>query len=157
MGRLRPATESDLARLLWLWALVYDGGGDGDGDEGGQGQGWALSARDWFVRVVDDGATARFPVVEVDGVIVATAIGTLELGVPNPYCASGRTVRLANVITVPEHRGHGIGTLLVGDVVAWARSIDADRVDLSATPDGRGLYQRLGFALTRAPRMKLVL
>ena len=153
MGRLRPATQSDLARLLWLWALVYDG----DGDEGGPGQGWALSARDWFVRVVDDGATARFPVVEVDGVIVATAIGTLELGVPNPHCARGRTVRLANVITVPEHRGHGIGTLLVGDLVEWARSIDADRVDLSATPDGRGLYQRLGFVLTSAPRMKLVL
>jgi len=132
---------------------VYDAG---EGDRG-QGAAWRRHAQDWFVRAVDDGTVARFPVVEVDGVIVATAIGTLELGVPNPYCARGRTVRLANVITVPEHRGHGIGTLLVGDVVEWARSIDADRVDLSATPDGRRLYQRLGFVLTRAPRMKLVL
>ena len=117
-GTSPSATESDLARLLSLWALVY---GDEVVDEGGLGEGWAQSARDWFVRVVDDGATARFPVVEVDGVIVATAIGTLELGVPNPHCARGRTARLANVITVPEQRGHGIGTLLVGDVVEWAR------------------------------------
>ncbi|MBW8730785.1 MAG: GNAT family N-acetyltransferase [Terrabacter sp.] len=144
---------SDLDRLLSLWAIVYDAG---EGDRG-QGAAWRGHARDWFVRVVDDGAVARFPLVEVDGVIVATAIGTLELGVPNPHCARGRTVRVANVITVPEHRGHRFGTLLVGDVVEWARSIDADRVDLSATPAGRRLYERLGFVLTSAPRMKLVL
>nr|WP_200962738.1 GNAT family N-acetyltransferase [Terrabacter sp. Soil810] len=95
--------------------------------------------------------------VEVDGVVIAAAIGTLELGVPNPHCPRGRAVRLANVITVPEHRGRGFGTLLVGDVVEWARSIDADRVDLSATPDGRRVYERAGFTLTSAPRLKLVL
>jgi hypothetical protein len=42
-------------------------------------------------------------------------------------------------------------------VIAWGRSIDADRVDLSATPDGQRIYERAGFTLTRAPRMKLVL
>ena len=95
--------------------------------------------------------------IEVDGDVVATAIGTLELGVPNPQCPRGRTVRLANVITAPEHRGRGYGTLLVGDVVEWARSIDADRVDLSATPAGQRIYEKAGFTLTKAPRMKLVL
>jgi GNAT superfamily N-acetyltransferase len=96
-------------------------------------------------------------VIEVDGELVATAIGTLEIGVPNPQCALGRTVRLANVITLPEHRGQGHGTTLVLDVVAWARSIAADRVDLSATPDGQHIYEKIGFTLTSAPRMKLVL
>lgn len=47
--------------------------------------------------------------------------------------------------------------MLVLDVVAWARSIAADRVDLSATPAGQHLYEKLGFTLTSAPRMKLVL
>ena len=88
---------------------------------------------------------------------MATAIGTLEIGVPNPQCVRGRTVRLANVITRPEYRGHGHGTTLVHDIVAWARSIAADRVDLSATPAGQRIYQKLGFTLTSAPRMKLVL
>ena len=108
-------------------------------------------------RFVEDRATARFPVIEVDGDVVATAIGTLELGVPNPQCRRGRTARLANVITLPEHRGRGYGTLLVRDVIEWARSIDADRVDLSATPDGQRIYEKVGFNLTKAPRMKLVL
>jgi GNAT superfamily N-acetyltransferase len=81
----------------------------------------------------------------------------LELGVPNPHCPQGRTVRLANLVTVPEHRRRGYGTLLVRDVIEWASSINADRVDLSATADGQRIYERVGFSLTRAPRMKLVI
>ena len=150
-GRLRTARAEDGTQLLRLWALVSDEAGTASGEP------WADHAREWFKRYVDDTRNARFPAIEVDGELVATAIGTLEIGVPNPQCVRGRTVRLANVITLPEHRGHGYGTTLVLDVVAWARSIGADRVDLSATPAGQRIYQKLGFTLTSAPRMKLVL
>lgn len=149
--RLRAATAADSAALLDLWTLVSDGGATAGTSA------WRGHARAWFSHVVDDRAAARLPVVEVGGAIVATAIGTLELGVPNPHCPRGRTVRLANVVTLPEHRRRGYAGLLVEDVVGWARSIGADRVDLSATPDGQRLYERLGFEQTRAPRMKLVL
>ncbi len=150
-GAIRRAVRSDVDRLLQLWEMVFDEGADEAEAP------WQSRAREWFGRVVDDPAMACFPLVEAGGEVVATAIGTLELGVPNPYCPRGRTVRLANVVTVPGQRGRGHGTLLVRDVVEWARAIDADRVDLSATPDGRRLYERLGFELTTAPRMKLVL
>jgi GNAT superfamily N-acetyltransferase len=149
--RIRPATAADASQLLLLWALLFDE------QAATPATTWKLYAQGWFTRAVEDRATACFPVVEVDGVVVATAVGTLELGVPNPQCRRGRTVRLANLITLPEHRGRGYGTLLVRTVVAWARSIDADRVDLSATPEGQRLYEKLGFILTEAPRMKLVL
>jgi hypothetical protein len=46
---------------------------------------------------------------------------------------------------------------LIQDVISWARTIAADRIDLSATEQGQRIYQRLGFTLTSAPRMKLVL
>jgi len=127
------------------------------GDDAVMQESWRRHAVEWFTRFVDDRDSARFPVIEVDGAIVATAIGTLELGVPNPQCAKGRTVRLANLITLPEYRGRGHGTALVLDVLSWAKSIDADRVDLSATPEGKRLYDKLGFALTSAPRMKFAL
>jgi GNAT superfamily N-acetyltransferase len=150
-GCLRTAKAEDGAQLLRLWALLSDDGGTAFEEP------WKDHAREWFTRYVDDTRNARFPVIEVDGELVATAIGTLEVGVPNPQCVRGRTVRLANVITLPEHRGHGHGTMLVLDVVAWARSIAADRVDLSATPAGQRIYEKLGFTVTSAPRMKLVL
>lgn len=150
-GRLRTAKAEDCAQLLRLWALLFGEGGITSEEP------WKGHAREWFTRYVDDTGNARFPAIEVDGELVGTAIGTLEIGVPSPQCVKGRTVRLANVITLPEHRGQGHGTMLVLDVVAWARSIAADRVDLSATPAGQRIYEKLGFTVTSAPRMKLVL
>ena len=150
-GHLRTAQAEDGAQLLRLWALLFDENGTTPEEP------WKGHAREWFTRYVDDADQARFPVIEADGELVATAIGTLEIGVPNPQCVRGRTVRLANVITLPEHRGQGLGTMLVLDVVAWARSIAADRVDLSATPTGQRIYEKVGFTVTSAPRMKLVL
>jgi len=150
-ARLRTATAEDGAHLLRLWSLLFDE--DGTTSEAP----WKGNAREWFTRYIDDARNARFPVIEAAGQLVATAIGTLEIGVPNPECVRGRTVRLANVITLPEHRGQGHGTTLVLDVVAWARSIAADRVDLSATPAGQRIYEKVGFRVTSAPRMKLLL
>lgn len=148
---LRCAQADDQARLFALWARVFDE------SDGVAEVSWRDPAREWFLRHVDDGANARFPVVEIAGELVATAIGTLECGVPNPYCHTGRTVRLANVITLPTHRGQGYGTTVVRDVIGWAQTIGADRVDLSTSSDGQRLYERLGFTLTSAPRMKLAL
>lgn len=148
---LRIATARDGPQLLRLWALLFDEAATAANEL------WRNHAQQWFARHVDDSSTARFPVADIGGEIVATAIGTLELGVPNPMCVRGPTVRLANVITVPEHRGCGYGTSLVRDVIEWARSIDADRVDLSSTELGQGLYDKEGFVLTSAPRMKLIL
>ncbi len=150
-GEIRAATIDDGPQLLRLWALLFDE------DAAADDESWRTHARSWFARFVAEQGAARFPVIEVNGTIVATAIGTLELGVPNPDSPRGRSVRLANVITLPQHRGSGFGTRLVRDVIGWARSIDADRVDLSATPDGQRIYEKAGFVLTSAPRMKLVL
>jgi predicted GNAT family acetyltransferase len=65
-------------------------------------------------------------------------------------------VRLANVITPPEHRGHGHGTMRERDVVSWAGSIAADRVDLRGPP-GQRIYKKPGFTVTSALRMQFVL
>lgn len=149
-GVVRSATADDGPRMLFLWAALFD-----EGDAATLP--WKTHASQWFDRFVNDSATARFPVIEADGEIVAAAIGTLEIGVPNPYCLQGRVVRLANVMTLPKHRGHGYGTALVLDVINWAKGVDADRVDLSSTPEGQRIYEKVGFTLTSAPRMKLVL
>jgi len=149
--RLRTATHDDAPHVLRLWALLFDG--DGAAHE----EPWRRHARSWFAQLVGEPNLARFPVIDVDGQIVATAVGSLELGVPNPYCTKGRTVRLANLITHPEHRNTGYGTVVVDDIIEWARSIDADRIDLSATAQGQRIYERAGFVATTAPRLKLVL
>lgn len=150
-AHLRTAASADEADLLRLWALVFDELVTAPPSL------WQANAREWLERHLDAGDTVRFSVIEIGGKIVATAIGTLELGVPNPQCLRGRTVRIANVITSPEYRRQGHGATLVLDLVTWARAIGADRVDLSSTADGRRLYERLDFVMTSAPRLKLIL
>lgn len=118
---------------------------------------WREHARIWFESAVAEPSRARFPVIEIDGAVVACAVGTVEIGIPNPHSPHGRAVRLANVVTRPEHRRKGYGTALVQDVVDWARRIRADRIDLSATPAGLAVYARAGFSVASAPRLKLML
>lgn len=146
----RDARAQDVEQLVTLWGLLFD-------EVSGEGSAWRDHARAWFDEMVWSHETACFPVVESGGQIVACAIGTLELGVPNPHSPRGRVVRLANLMTLPEHRGQGYATALVRFVVDWARVIQADRVDLSATPEGERIYRREGFLPTSAPRMKLAL
>ena len=148
---LRPADAGDAAQLLALWQRLFDDMMSPASEV------WQEHALTWFARHVDDRARARIAVIEVAGELVASAVGTRETGVPNPMSPTGRAVRLANVITLPAHRGRGYATELIRDVVAWAQSAGVDRIDLSATPEGQRIYERLGFTLASAPRLKRIL
>ncbi len=147
--RLRQATVEDAAGLLSLWDVMFEEMDSPSTD-------WQGPALEWLGSCVGMEA-ARVPVIEVSGELVASAVGFVETGVPNPYSPTGRAVRLVNVVTLPAHRGRGYATELIGDVVGWARGVGADRVDLSASPQGLRLYERLGFTLATAPRMKQIL
>ena len=127
-----------------------------DEDDSTSGDVWRGHAREWFTQLVAGPAS---PISADRGRRRDRGDGNRHTRgrCPNPQCPRGRAVRLANVITLAGHRGVGYGTLLVKDVTDWARSIDADRVDLSATPEGQRIYARAGFVLASAPRMKLVL
>jgi GNAT superfamily N-acetyltransferase len=148
---LRHATVHDRSEVLALWSALFEEDGAPATDS------WPAHAGTWFSESVIEPDVTTLPVVEVAGRIVATAVGSLTIGVPNPWCPRGRTARLENVYTRPSHRGRGFGTMLVRDIVSWARRIEADRVDLSTTPLGRRIYEKAGFVVTAAPRMKLML
>ena len=150
-GRLRQAHADDAAQLLALWELLFDE------MRSPTSKAWQEHALDWFARHVDDRASVRIAVIEVAGELVASAVGILEIGVPNPMSPTGRAVRLANVITLPTHRGRGYATELIRDVVTWGQGTGVDRIDLSATPEGQRIYARLGFTIASAPRMKRIL
>jgi GNAT superfamily N-acetyltransferase len=148
---LRQAAADDRSEVLALWTALFEEDGAPTTDS------WSENAGTWFTESVPRADVTTLPVIEVAGRIVATAVGSLAVGVPNPWSPRGRTARLENVYTRPSHRGRGFGTMLVLDVVSWARRIEADRVDLSTTPLGRRIYEKAGFVATSAPRMKLVL
>lgn len=58
-------------------------------------------------------------------------------------CAAGAS--LEHIVTRADHRGEGIGTALTRYALALALAAGARRVVLTASPDGEGIYRRLGF------------
>lgn len=57
-----------------------------------------------------------------------------------------------NVFTERAWRRHGIAERLMQQVIDWARTHRIARLVLHASPDGRALYERLGFAPTNEMR-----
>jgi GNAT superfamily N-acetyltransferase len=99
----------------------------------------------WMRRELATGNAWRAWVAVHDGVIVGQVwVHTIQK-VPNPIAESERHVYLSNLYVQPAERG-GVGTQLVGTVVAWARANGVDRVVLWPTRRSVTLYLRFGFS-----------
>ena len=59
---------------------------------------------------------------------------------------------VVNVFTEKQWRKRGIARMLMESVLEWARGSDLDILVLHASPDGRPLYERLGFQQTNEMR-----
>ena len=99
----------------------------------------------WVASPVDDKTT-----------IVAGAGVLIRRGLPFPQgrdkIALGRQALVMNVFTEPEHRRRGAARLLMLQVMAWARDAGIESLVLHAAPEGRQLYESLGFVATNEMR-----
>jgi GNAT superfamily N-acetyltransferase len=66
--------------------------------------------------------------------------------------ARGRQALVLNVYTEPSFRRRGVARQLMAEVLRWARSARFDSLVLHASPDGRPLYEELGFVATNEMR-----
>lgn len=81
-----------------------------------------------------------------DGSIASVALLLVSEKPANPRFPNGRIGTVFNVFTVPEHRRQGLAALVMSELVAKARELGLDLVELNATDEGYGLYRSLGFA-----------
>ena len=94
--------------------------------------------------------------------IVAGAGVTLRTVAPHPQQAvdgrfeivSGRQAIIQNVYTEPEWRRHGLGTLLMKEIIAWSQKTGIESLVLHASDEGRPLYEKLGFVVTNEMRYR---
>lgn len=82
---------------------------------------------------------------ETDGRVVAAAFMAIADRPANPFMITGRTALVQNVYTRPEYRRKGIATLILKELIAEAKRQNVSYIELSATADGRPVYQKLGF------------
>ncbi len=105
----------------------------------------------------DDLAPYRSALREIEGsggaLLVADmagqVVGTCHLIVFRHFQAhGGRCVEIESVHVHPDHRGAGVGGVLIGDAVARARQLGCYRVQLTSNadrPDAHRFYEKLGF------------
>lgn len=67
---------------------------------------------------------------------------------PNPVAERERHAYITNLYVRPEHRGAGLGGLLLGAALGECERGRVDAVLLWPTPRSRSLYQRHGFGPT---------
>ena len=66
--------------------------------------------------------------------------------------AEGRHGIIINVFTEPEWRRRGVAALLLKQIIGWSRQNHLERLTLHASPEGRSLYERLGFVTSNEMR-----
>ena len=98
-------------------------------------------------------------VAEADGRIVAGAGVQVRRVLPFPAhaghaaIAEGRQAIVINVYTEPAHRRRGLARQLMEAVIAWSRAERIESLVLHAAPDGKHLYESLGFVPTNEMRL----
>ena len=86
-------------------------------------------------------------VAETQGTVVGMA--TVQLLIST--AEGGRAGLVEDVVVDREHRGKGIGRLLLGGITDWARKLDVTRLQLLADRDNRSalhFYQAAGWSPT---------
>ncbi|WP_067574423.1 GNAT family N-acetyltransferase [Nocardia acidivorans] len=104
------------------WATLWSGTATPDALVAGLCQGLALGSTRYLVW------RERGEVLGCAAVVTSSAGAAIE-----------------HIVTRADQRGRGIGTALTERALALARESGADRVVLTASPDGEQIYRRLGF------------
>lgn len=110
--------------------------------------------RAWLARAMPD--TYRAWVVETASGAVVAGGGLIVLPwPPGPRYLSDRLAFVYNVYTEPAHRHRGLARRIMDAIHAWCRDAGITSAALNASPDGRPLYEALGYRTSPNPMMFL--
>jgi len=102
----------------------------------------------WLTRLLTTGEYVGW-LIELDGSTVAGAGVLLREQGPGPGCLRvGKWAHVMNVYTKRHHRRQGLARHLMKTILDWCQANTIDHVTLGASPEGRPLYESLGFRPT---------
>ncbi|WP_431774846.1 GNAT family N-acetyltransferase [Streptomyces cucumeris] len=144
----RRATSADAQELVRLRNLMFE----------------ALSPPsdiDWQSRCVEafadrlkhDSALAAFVMGDGRHRLFACAVGEYAKRLPSPGSVAPHIGHVHSVVTEPSHRHRGLGSACLTALMRWLAEHDCSHVQLRASPEGQGLYSRLGFQVVTDVQM----
>lgn len=109
----------------------------------------------WLLAKMQAGDYFAWLAVAENGSIAAGAGLWLMDWIPHIVGQSARRGNILNVYTEREFRRLGLARCLVDTALAWCRENGIDTVILHASPEGRPLYESLGFSATNEMRIRM--
>ena len=82
-----------------------------------------------------------------DGSLCACALLCIETKPANPFFPNGKSGTVLGVYTMPEYRHRGCATKVMQMLIDAAKENGLSIVRLSATAEGKCVYEKLGFAV----------
>ncbi len=114
----------------------------------------AAKCHTWLLTRMNRGEYLAWLAIAPDHEIVA-GTGLWLMDWPPHMVGSGVRGNILNVYTAVEYRRRGLAGELVRAAMQWCRSNGVDVVVLHASPDGRRLYESMGFVVSNEMRLKL--
>jgi GNAT superfamily N-acetyltransferase len=104
--------------------------------------------REWLGVQMPAGTYRAWLVEEASGAIVGGGGMTILPWPPGPFYLGGKLGFVYNMYTEPAHRRHGLGRWVLKTMHAWARAEGIGSMALNASPEGRELYESLGYVVS---------
>jgi GNAT superfamily N-acetyltransferase len=147
--RIRRAVIDDAPIIAHQRSAMFRDMGDLSGDD------IARLENASFVYIRQMMAEQRYLgwLVERRGEVVAGAGIIISQLLPRPAAIEGGAQALiCNVYCEPEHRRRGLARALMTEMLEWCGRERMAKIVLHASPDGRPLYESLGFVQTNEMR-----
>lgn len=81
----------------------------------------------------------------VDGQLASVGFLQTFTIMHHPAARTGRYGRIINMYTLPDYQRQGLARAIMERLISQARDLKLDYIGLDASPDGRHLYDSLGF------------
>jgi len=104
--------------------------------------------RSWLVT-----GQCRGLVIEENGQVVASVLMLLKESIPSPVTPLSVRGYLFNVYTEATHRRRGLAARVTDAALELARDLGIEIMELHASLEAEGLYQRMGFVPTSEMRL----
>ena len=89
-------------------------------------------------------------IIEIDGRAVSAAYMAVSEKPANPAFITGKIGTILNVYTDPAYRRRGLAAQVLKKLIERAKEENLSKIELSATADGRPVYEKLGFAVKQS-------
>lgn len=148
---IREAAPSESAIILHHRRSMFRDMGEGSVEELDR---MVKVAGPWLAQALSDGSYRHWLALDRSGRVAGGGGVLLCPWPPSPeYLCTQRAVIL-NVYTEPEFRKRGIARQIMQTTLAWVKQQGFRAVNLHASPEGRPLYEKLGFEATNEMRLR---